>query len=131
MLFEHSDTDDNDSLTLQEFSSVCQEFNKRNMCVATPSLMRAAHNDTLCMFIDRLDLDFSSADATSGASHEDKLKAAFHSIYSKVDGDGNGKINFTEFAIWIIRSITGLDEFFKSFVCSKARSEKPPLYVKT
>jgi hypothetical protein len=95
-------------------------------------LLHSAHHDTLCMFLDRLDLEFSPADATAEeVSHEDRLKAAFHSIYSKIDGDGNGKINFTEFAMWIIRSITGLDEFFKSFVCSKARSEKPPLYVIT
>jgi hypothetical protein len=83
--------------------------------------------DTLRMFIDKLHLDLPDGSVET----EDKYKAAFQSIYSKVDGDRNGKINFTEFAIWIITSITGLDEFFKSFVSSKARSERPPLYANT
>ncbi len=81
------------------------------------------------MFIDRLKLDIPDGDAGQ-ASYESKLKAAFQSIYkNKVDSDGNGKVNFTEFATWIIVSTTDYDEFYQSFVCQKARSEKPPLYA--
>jgi hypothetical protein len=82
------------------------------------------------MFLDKLRLNISG-DSSLEVCHEDALKTAFQSIYSKVDGDRNGKVNFTEFSSWIIRAITGFDEFFKSFVSSQARSEKPPLYVKT
>ncbi len=90
-------------------------------------LLYLTHCDTLCMFIDRLKLDIVD-DGNGQASHEKKLKAAFQAMYKNtVDADGNGKVNFTEFASWIIVSTTDYDEFYQSFVCQKARSEKPPL----
>jgi hypothetical protein len=99
------------------------------MCVCARDVVEARDTlDTLRMFIDKLHLDLPQ---DGSLETEDKYKAAFRSIYSKVDGDRNGKVNFTEFAIWIIKSITGFDEFFKSFVSAKARSEQPPLYANT
>ena len=80
------------------------------------------------MFIDKLNLDIPK-EGSAQTTEESRLKAAFKTIYCQVDGDGNDKINFEEFAKWIVSSITGFDEFFLSFVCLKARSEKPPLYV--
>jgi hypothetical protein len=112
LLFEQLDSNDDDNLTEKEFAVICLEFNKRNM------------------FIDKMNLDIPQ-DGLARASEENRLKAAFMTIYRQVDGDGNDKINFEEFAKWIVTSITGFDEFFQSFVCLKARSEKPPLYVPT
>lgn len=48
LLFEHSDTDDNDSLAEQEFSVVCREFNKRNMCVARATSLKHVTRLTPC-----------------------------------------------------------------------------------
>ena len=112
LLFDHLDSNDDYSLTEKEFEVICLEFNKRNM------------------FIDKMNLDIPK-DGSAQTNEENRLKAAFMTIYRQVDGDGNDKINFEEFAKWIVTSITGFDEFFQSFVSLKARSEKPPLYVQT
>ncbi len=98
------------------------------MWLALPCAFALAPNDTFLMFIEKMTLDIPKEESAQ-TSEEIRLKAAFMMIYRQVDGDGNDKINFEEFAKWIVNSITGFDEFFQSFVCVKARSEKPPLYV--
>jgi hypothetical protein len=110
----------------------CVENLTRGTCRALAAVDARTHVGihVLCMFIDKLRLNFAG-DASLEVCQEDALKTAFRGIYSKVDGDRNGKVNFTEFSSWIIRAITGFDEFFKAFVSSQARSEKPPLYVQT
>jgi hypothetical protein len=81
------------------------------------------------MFIAKLALVDSEA-VSAQASEDEKLKAAFRAMYARVDDDRNGKVDFVEFAVWIVKSITGLDDFFLTFVSKQARYEKPPLYVK-